>query len=203
MADRSSKTEATKNSVAIGGDNSGTVVNAPGATFNVNFSAVSARLPSLLADLISVFAQQSLSQYDKGARRVIPPEAELKLKHNRIPVDGPVIGDYWRFSNLLEQCYHGVEQQNPDAHRLVRRRAGVVYHEILQAACDANNIPEDERSTFAVTHSSILIRRVISNLTVDYANAKVEKHQSQELVDLAVTLVVAEAIIECDVMETP
>jgi hypothetical protein len=195
--------DAKEESVAIGGDNSGLLVNAPGSTFNLNFPAVASRLPSILADLIATFAEKSLAEYDVGARREIPPEALQKIAYNNFPRDHPILADYRQYSLLLERCYHGVEQQNADAHRLVRRKCAFAYSEALEAGSTAAKVAPDNRREFAINNASQLVNVVTEKLIMEYTNTKVQGHPYVEVVHLATSLVVADAIIECDVLERP
>jgi hypothetical protein len=198
------KVSADGNSTAVGGDNSGVIVNNAGGTLNLNFTPdVARQLPSFLAQVITFFSQQSLAEYDAGPRRELPPEAILKVEYNNLPSTHPVLTDYRSYSLVLETAYHGVEQQNADAHRLVRRKAGVVYKSQLQAACTAASIPNDNQATFATQHAAALIEGVINQLLNEYAQSKTSVHVESEIAHLAISLIVADAIVECDVLERP
>ncbi|MGH9524153.1 MAG: hypothetical protein ACRD3E_16645 [Terriglobales bacterium] len=156
---------------------------------------VDRELPSFLGSLIVFFSEQSLSEYGKGGRRPVPPEVSKKVEHNDLPVTHRVLTDWTRHAFVLEKAYEGVEQQNADARYLVRRKASVAYETLL---------PTDpaEKLKFVRANAGSIVERVIAILVEDYkksTNIKV----AEEIAHLAVSLVVADAVIECEVLEKP
>jgi hypothetical protein len=132
----------------------------------------------------------------------LPPEVAEKLRHNRLPTRHPIIRDWTRHSLSLERAYHGVEQQNADARYLVRQRAGAVYEEELLSAAEAAKIPEEMLSDFVKQNAVILVKAVTDRLLNDYCASKAGAVE-EEIARLAVSLVVADAVVECEVLERP
>lgn len=193
------KVSADEGSVALGGSNSGYIVNANQSTLNLAPAPVA--LPSRLARVIAYFSQQSLSEYGYGARRELPPEVTAKLDYNNFPLGHRLLTDYKQHSNTLERTYHGVEQQNNDARFLVRRRAGYAYEQQLNEACAAAGAKVPP-AAFARANAVQLIEKVVAQLLADYlaANALIVDH---ELAHLAICLIVLDAVVECEVLERP
>lgn len=203
-----SKITAKHGSIAVGGDAHGPVVNVnagDGSPVNILIERQTAReLPSFLGSVIALFAQQSLADYGRGDRRSFPPEVIDKIKYNDLPEEHRVLVDYKRHSLVLERCYHGVEQQNADARYLVRRRARVAYDKELEAACKAAAVPNSERSTFARMHAAALVDSVVTSLLSEFKSTALSASLvAQETADLAICLVVADAVVECEVLERP
>jgi hypothetical protein len=200
------KVTASEGSVAVGGDNKGQIFNAlvsDGSTVNFNIQQQqSSVLTSLLGEVIIYFSRKELSQYAQGPRREMPPEVNAKLQYNAFDPESRIMRDYRRYGNLIDRSYLGVEQENPDAHRLVRRAAGLAYDLELEAACASAKVAPADRSEFARKHSSDLVSAVISRLLEDYKSSGDDK-VAKEYAHLAVCLVVADAIIECEVLERP
>jgi hypothetical protein len=197
---------ADRGSIVIGGNATGPVVNvqAPKAlslalTVEQN---VDRQLPSFLARVILTFSEQSLSHYGKGSRRPLPPEVSEKLKHNYFPPDHRFIRDFVRFSHVLENCYRGIEQRNADARYLVRRKAGVVYSEELRIASGLIIVSQKTLLEYVREHATELVANVTARLFEDYRSSS-EVKVEQEVADLAITLIVADAIVECEVLERP
>lgn len=197
---------AKEKSIAIGGDAAGPVVSLvveKGLFLNVTKEQqIEQQLPSFLGKLILVFSQQSLSEYGKGARRKLSSEVSDKLKHNDFPPNHRVIRDFLHYAHLLEASYLGVEQRNSDARFLVRRKAGIAYEAEIQVGMGAASKPDGSKLEYVRAHASAIIANVINRLFEDYKfsyEMKVEK----EIVDLAISLVVADAIVECEVLEKP
>ena len=197
---------AKDKSIAIGGNAAGPVVNLvveKGLILNLTKEQrIEQQLPSFLGKLILVFSQQSLSEYGKGARRKLSLEVSDKLKHNDFPPHHRVIRDFLRYAHVLETSYLGVEQRNSDARFLVRRKAGIAYETEIQMGMDAASQPDGSKLDYVRAHASVIIANVIGRLFEDYKSSceiKVEK----EIVDLAISLVVADAIVECEVLEKP
>jgi hypothetical protein len=193
-------------SIAIGGNASGPVVNvhAPKA-LNVAVTVeqkIDQQLPSFLGKLIVFLSRQSLSQYGKGPRRILPAEVSDKIKYNCFPPNHGLIRDFLRYSHLLETSYHGVEQYNDDARFLVRRRARDAYEAELLLASSLDVTPSIVRIEYVKANATTIVAKVITRLLQDYKSS-LEVKVEQEIADLAVSLIVADAIVECEVLERP
>jgi hypothetical protein len=201
-----SKTLATDGSTAVGGDNNAPITNIAaedGATVNIHLEqAIARQLPSYLGTVIAIFSEQSLSEYARGPRRELPPEVSEKIQYNNVPNDNLVLRDFLRHGFVLEKCYKGVEQQNADARFLVRRRAGFTYGAMLASACAAEGISNDKRHDYITANASKLINSVIDRLLAEYKAVR-ESVVHEETAHLAISLIVADAIVECEVLERP
>jgi hypothetical protein len=195
---------AKHRSIAIGGDVTGTLVNAEQALLlNVKVEQqISRELPSFLGRLILTFSEEGLAEYGKGARRSLPPEVSDKIKYNYLPSDHHIIQEYRQYVLLLEKAYHGVEQRNADARYLVRRKAEIAYEAEVQLE-DRDAAPRRISKLEHVRLNAVrIVENVIKRLLDDYklsGDIKVE----EEIAHLAVSLVVADAIVECQVLESP
>lgn len=205
------KVSSSEGSTAIGGDSNAPVVNVnadQGANVQVTIEQHLARqLPSFLGKVIVLFSQQSLGEYGLGERRTLPPEVTEKLVFNNLPKDHKIFTDYYKHIEVLEKSYSGVEQLNPDARYLVRRRARIRYEEQLAIACEKaslgnTDIEKIDKCAYAITNSCKLIDAVISRLLQDYVHSQ-SVMVEEETADLAVSLIVADAVVECEVMERP
>lgn len=200
------KASAKDGSTAVGGDNTGTIANinvGNGSTVDVHLDAeVARKLPSHLGALIALLARQGGFAVGAAQTRQLPPEVTEKLRHNQLPTRHPIIRDWTRHSLSLERAYHGVEQQNADARYLVRQRAGAVYEEELLRAAEAAKIPEDKLSDYVRQNAVTLVKAVTDRLLDDYRASKAGAVE-EEIARLAVSLVVADAVVECEVLEKP
>jgi hypothetical protein len=122
------------------------------------------------------------------------------VKYNDLPEDHRVLKDYYRYGSVLESAYHGVEQQNADARFLVRRWAGVTYDTQLAAALKGASKPSSEKLAFVRNNAAVLVDAVIEQLLKEYASSEVIKVE-QETAHLAISLIVADAVVECEVLE--
>lgn len=201
----SNNVTAKGGSIGVGGDNNGDILNISAeknAVVNVNVQrAVERRLPSLLGKLIVVFAEERLSDYADQRPQEVPPEVDEKLKFNDIS-DHRLVREYIKYVAVLEKAYKGAEQRNSDARVLVRRKAGVAYTDILDSHCTAESIPTEQRKAYARKHSASLVAQVIDALLKGYG-ASASGEIEEEIAHLAVSLVVAEAIFDCEVLERP
>jgi hypothetical protein len=193
-------------STSVGGDNSGSITNikvGDGSTVDLHFEAeVARKLPSHLGALIALLARERNLTAAPANTRKLTPEVVDKLRYNQLPVRHPIIRDWTRHSLALERAYHGVEQQNADARYLVRQRAGAVYEEELLKAAEPCKIPETELSDFARGNAVLLVSMVTDRLLDDYRASKTGLVE-EEIARLAVSLVVADAVVECEVLEKP
>ncbi len=194
---------AKQGSSAVGGDNSGSIVNinAPNA-LSVSVAAeqrIDQQLPSFLGELILLFSEQGLSEYGKGDRRALSGEVLAKIKHNHLPTNHRVICDFLRYSHVLEESYLGVEQRNADARYLVRRKAGVAYEAEIPLY-DTAVSPPAARLDFVRLNATTIVTNVINRLIQDYKSSR-EVKVHQEIAHLAISLIVADAIVECEVLE--
>lgn len=196
------KVSADGGSVSVGGSNTAPIVNA-GAGSQVIFNAaeLGSSLPSFLGKVIAFFSQQSLSEYGQGPRRDLPPEVTTKVEYNNLPPNHRVLIDYRRHAHILEKSYHGSEQRNDDARYLVRRRAAVAYNAELNAAIKESG-QEMSASEFARQNAAMLVEAVIARLLKEYTASEKLAVES-EIAHLAVCVVVADAVIECEVLERP
>jgi hypothetical protein len=201
-----SKTSAKDKSVAVGGDVNAPVINASvdhGLLLIMNADQQTAReLPSYLGSVIAHFSRQSLSEYGRGGRRPLPAEVKDKVKYNDLPETHRALSDYCSHSLVLERAYQGAGQQNADAHYLVRRWAGTVYDSQLEAACKQNSITTSQRLAFVRNNAASLVDSVIDRMLGDYKSSQCVKVE-QERAYLAISLIVAEAVIQCEVLERP
>ncbi|MBB5498681.1 hypothetical protein [Paraburkholderia sp. MM5384-R2] len=199
------KTVASDGSVSMGGDNRGSVVNisgSPGA--RVTVANASKKLPSYLAQVINVFAEFDLNEpaiASSQPSELLPP-IEAKLIHNQV-TDHSLVRDYRLFFHLLLRAYQGVEQQNSSARELVRRSAGRAYEAALTEACVANTVSVALRQEFACMNAHLLLDVTIARLTEGYKASINTDAQEIELVDLAISLVVFDAMTECLVLARP
>ena len=160
------------------------------------------KLPSHLGAVIALFAKQGLASTASFQRRELPPEVMDKIKYNNLPNNHRIFSDWARHSVVLERTYHGIEQQNPDARYLVRRKAGAIYEEERLAACSAVSVQLDQHGEYARKNSTALVKAVTDRLLVDYRCSK-SGLVEEEIAHLAVSLVVADAVVECEVLEKP
>lgn len=200
------KASAKDGSTAVGGDNSGPITNinvGDGSTVDLHLEAeVARKLPSHLGALVALLASESGFAAAATQARQLPPEVADKLRHNQLPVRHPIIRDWTRHSLALERAYHGVEQQNADARYLVRQRAGAVYEEELLKAAKGYRIRESGLSNFARQNAVMLVGAVTERLLDDFRASKAGLVE-EEIARLAVSLVVADAVVECEVLEKP
>lgn len=91
-------TRASDGSVAIGGDNSGPVVNVKaGAGSNVSVQInprAPRQLPSFLGRLVSVIASEQAVLIDDPSPKELPPSVLLKFSHNNVRESDLFVDDY-------------------------------------------------------------------------------------------------------------
>jgi hypothetical protein len=192
---------ATSGSVAVGGDNLGSIFNVNAQSVTIVERQIARELPSYLSSVVARFSED-LSEYNTGPKRSLPPEVSVKLAYNDFPSAHHIITDYSKYSSLLEATYRGVEQRNDDARRLVRRRAAVAYSEQLTMLCEAHGIKHTQAHDFARSHAVPLVTTVVAALLGDISKGSASQVM-QETAHLAVCLIVADAVIECEVLERP
>jgi hypothetical protein len=196
------KISAETGSVAIGGDNNGQIFNLEsGANLHIHSSVETERsLGSYLGTVISVIAQQRLSEYGHKYNRKVTVEVQDKLDFNQITLDDRLIQNYRKYYFLLDRAYKGVEQSNNDVRVLVRIRAGSIYNTELTSACKAENILPSKRVEYSRNNAHILIEAVKTQMIED-----IKASQAMAIdptwIDLAISLLVADAVAECDVLE--
>ncbi|MCV0438918.1 MAG: hypothetical protein K5880_09820 [Hydrogenophaga sp.] len=194
---------ADKGSVAVAGDNNGSILNITATTLTLAVQQQVARqLPSYLSRVVAKFSED-WSSYGDAPRRLLPPEIDEKLAYNDFPPAHPFITDYLKHIGVLESAYRGIEQRNDDAGRMVRRRAAVAYHSVLHRLCDLNGVHHTQAHDFARKNAVALVQAVISEMTADFQAAALASSVMQETADLAISLIVADAVIECQVLERP
>ena len=125
-----------------------------------------------------------------------------RLAYNDFPPSHHIITDYSKYLNLLEATYRGIEQRNDDGRRLVRRRAAIAYGDQVHKLCTANGIKHPQAHDFARQHAVSLVKAVVKVLMADFAAGSTAQVM-HETADLAVCLIVADAVIECEVLERP
>lgn len=192
---------ASAGSVAVAGDNLGSIVNVNAQSLTIVERQIARELPSYLSRVVAQFSED-LSEYDSGPKRSLPPEVSVKLAYNDFPPRHHIITDYSGYSNVLEATYRGVEQRNDDARRLVRRRAAVAYTEQLHKLCTDHCVNHLQAHEFARSHAVPLVRAVVDVLLAEFT-AGSAVNVMQETAHLAICLIVADAVIECDVLERP
>ena len=192
---------ASTGSVAVAGDNLGSILNVNAQSVTIVERQIARELPSYLSKVVARFSED-LSEYNSGPKRSLPPEVDVKLAYNDFPSAHHIITDYSKYLNVLEATYRGVEQRNDDARRLVRRRAAVAYTEQLHRLCAAHSVKHVQAHDFARSHAVPLVMAVVAALLADFS-AGSAAHVMQETAHLAVCLIVADAVIECEVLERP
>jgi hypothetical protein len=192
---------ASTGSVAVAGDNHGSIINVNAKIVNIAERQIARELPSYLSKVVARFSED-LSEYNSGPMRSLPPEVSVKLAYNDFPPTHHIITDYSKYSNVLEATYRGVEQRNDDARRLVRRRAAVAYTEQLHMMCTTHGVKQAQTLDFARSSAVPLVMAVVAALLADFS-AGSEANVMQEIAHLAVCLIVADAVIECEVLERP
>lgn len=192
---------ASTGSVAVGGDNVGSIVNVNANSVTFVQQQVARELPSYLSKVVARFSDD-MSEYNSGPKRSLPPEVDAKLAYNDFPRTHHIVTDYAKYLNVLEATYRGVEQRNDDARRLVRRRAAVAYAQQLHKLCTASGVKHAQAKDFARSHAVPLVMAVVAALLADFTDAGAA-HVMQETAHLAVCLIVADAVVECEVLERP
>ncbi|MDD3183531.1 MAG: hypothetical protein PHD48_12125 [Alphaproteobacteria bacterium] len=199
--------QASEHSVAVGEGNNAPIVNVHSAPFSrVSVSLeqkINKELPSFLAKIITSFSEQNLTGYGDTQNRDLPPEVEEKIRFNNISRDDYLIADWTRYSHILERVYKGVEQQNADARFLVRRKAKTTYQSELSTACNKKSVPFSQKTSYATQNASALVESTIQQMMQHYASTSGGISVEEEIAHLAVSLVVADAVVECDVLERP
>lgn len=198
------KVSADDGSSAVGRDLNAPLVNVKadrGSIVNVTVEQQTAReLSSFLGAVIVVFSRQSLSEYARGPRRALPAEVVVKLEHNKLSQRHRAIQEYNQYVLVLEKAYLGVEQTNADARYLVRRKAGIAYESEIREAC--KNVPIQETTEYVKANADSIVQRVVDRLLDDYKKSGDVK-VPQETAHLAISLIVADAVVECEVLERP
>lgn len=189
-------------STAIGGDNQGNVINVAtgGAVYIQNGLKGEATLSTCLGGVITVIAQQSLSQYGHAYQRDLSSEVQEKLNFNHIGFEDQLIQAYRKYYYVLENAYKGAEQANDDTRVLVRHRAGSIYRDELAKACAAANVLASNRVSYAREKSFELIGAVASQLKKEVLNSQAA-NLDPAWIDMAIDLVVVDAVAECNVLE--
>lgn len=196
--------KATDGSVAIAGDNNG-------SAFNINVASggrviiedgvkASQALGTYLGRIIAVVAQQSLSEYGHKYQRDISVEVVDKLQFNYIQENDQLVKSYRRYFYTLDRAYQGAEQSNNDARVLVRLRAGSIYGTELTKACTIAGISSAGRVDYSRNHSHALIDAVKNQLVIDFISNEIQ-YVDPTWVDLAMCLLVIDAVTECEVLE--
>lgn len=193
--------QANMGGVAIGGSNTGSIFCLNAQQVTIVERQIARELPSYLSKVVAQFSED-MSEYNSGPMRSLPPEVDVKLAYNDFPSAHHIITDYSRYLNVLEATYRGVEQRNDDARRLVRRRAAVEYAEQLHNLCAAHSVKHAQAHDFARNHAVPLVMAVVAALLADFSDGSAA-HVMQETAHLAVCLIVADAVIECEVLERP
>ena len=194
--------QASSGSIAIAGNNTGSIVNVNAGHITIAVERQIAReLPSYLSRVVAKFSED-MSEYDTGPKRTLPPEVSVKLAYNDFPPSHSIITNYFRYSNVLEATYRGIEQRNDDARRMVRHRAAFAYSNQLSSLCVEKSLPQSLAHTCARGHAVYLVNGVIEALLAEFAAGNVHSVM-QETAHLAVCLIVADAVIECEVLERP
>lgn len=197
---------ANAGAVAVGANNSAPIVNvqaAANAVVLVNVTPQLTReLPSYLARIVARLAEETLSAYNSGPLRELPPEVSVKLAYYNFPPQHVIITNYRRCLTILEACYRGIEQRNDDARRLVQVRTGLAYNDVLYELCAAQGIPNTQAQAFARSNAIVLVAAVVTRL-LDILKKGAEVLVYEEVALLAVNLIVADAVIECNVLERP
>lgn len=189
--------------VAVAGNNNGSILNITATNLTLAVEQQVARqLPSYLSGVIAKFSED-WSSYDDAPRRSLPPEIDEKLAYNDFPPTHPVITDYLKHIGALESTYRGIEQRNDDARRMVRRRAAGAYHNELCKLCELHGVRHTQARDFARKNAVVLVQAVVAALTADFQAGALASSVMQETADLAITLIVADAVIECEVLERP
>lgn len=191
-------------SVAVGGDNSGVIINATDSS-QINLTIerqVKRELPSHLSNVV-VALSSDLVGYGAEVKRELPPEVADKLRYNDFPARHPIITDYAKHVNFLDAAYRGVEQNNGDARRMVRRRAAGVYQEAILALCESEQVHHSKARDLARKHAVKLVKTVIATLKNESEATSLAAGVMRETADLAISLIVADAVIECEVLERP
>lgn len=190
-------------SVAVARDNNGSIVNinATNLTLAVE-QRIARQLPSYLSSVVVKFSED-WSNYGDASRRSLPPEIDEKLAYNDFPPAHPIINDYLKYISVLESTYRGIEQRNNDARRMVRRRAAAAYHGVLHELCNLNGVHHSQARDFARKNAVALVQGVVNALMGDFQTAVQAGSVMQETADLAISLIVADAVIECEVLERP
>jgi hypothetical protein len=191
---------ASAGSISVSGDNLGSIVNISAHSVILE-PQIARELPSYLSKVVARFSED-LSEYNAGPKRLLPPEVDVKLAYNDFPPSHHIITDYSKYSNVLEATYRGVEQRNDDARRLVRRRASVAYADELHKLCKAHSVEHVHAHDFARLNAVPLVMAVVAALISDFSTGSTT-HVMQETAHLAICLIVADAVIECDVLESP
>lgn len=195
---------ADHGSVAVGRDNNGLLINAaPNSQVSVYVEhRMQRELPSYLSNVLVAFSGD-LMNYGAEAKRELRPEITEKLTYNDFPIRHQIIRDFTMYSGSLEAAYRGLEQRNGDARRMVRRRAGSIYQDALLNLCESKGVHHSQAHEIAREHAVQLVRIVIDALKNESAATSLALGVMKETADLAISLIVADAIVECEVLERP
>jgi hypothetical protein len=152
--------------------------------------------------VIAVFSKQSLSEYGLGPRMALPAEAIEKVEYNSLSKDHQALVDYYKHSLVLERAYLGAEQQNSDTRYLVRRKAAIAYKSEIQNGLGLQPTSPSHRLNYVRANADKIVAGVINQLVDDYKKSSGIKAE-QETAHLAVSLVVVDSVVACEVLERP
>ena len=84
----------------------------------------------------------------------------------------------------------------------MRRKAGAVYEEELLRITKVESVPNDQHVEYARNNAATLVKAVTDRLLMDYRCSR-SGLVEEEMAHLAVSLVVADSVVECEVLEKP
>lgn len=190
---------ADNGSVAVNGPNQGTIYNIQG----LHLPAEKQQLMSkYLGVMVAQISLHQLSEYECGPGEELGPEVADKLQHNYLSNNDPIVRLYSKYYRLLMKAYAGAEQVAADTRFLIKNRAGSIYSDELAKLCAERSIPGSARREFARDHAYLIIERVKQRMIDEHLPSN-EVDRDIAVVDMAASLLVADAIAVCAVLDKP
>lgn len=165
---------------------------------NMNiYNSVQPRNKSIIAQVVNILSSIIPSNRVLNYKRTIPAEVKTKMDHNNLTKSRYIIESYKNNVIDLNNAYNTLEEERPgNKDKLIRNIKNLYEYELSQIDFEKNGIKAIRENSDKILENCIneLQKQVLESSNLNAYN---------EDVYFAVNLIIADAFIECILLENP
>lgn len=156
------------------------------------------RNKSVIADVVNALSAFSPPNSDSLETAVLPAGVRAKLEYNNVKRCQYIIEGYKNSISDLANIYETLEQERPGRKQKLLHIIRICYETQLGVFVQKNTFTID----LVREHSDTILENIINDLrkrVIESSNLEADN----EDVDIAIRIIVADAFIECRILENP
>lgn len=160
--------------------------------------------PSVLGIVINGIVKLNVETIEVEDENLVPYEVQDKIRHNDLVNYKHLIEDYGVYQNSLDRVYKAIEEYLPTVRYKIKRLINTKYKMIKNQLIAAHAQSAGSEIEILRRNSDGIISSIIKYLTEElHKSSTLEEGTYREDINTAIEIIVADAFVNCHILENP